>query len=442
MKPLSTSAKLLLGWSLVPTPIWAQPLTSTLNSKRTASLLTLDARGVFDGVLPGRLARRLREQGWPDHLVRWVISFSTGCTVKIRFNGLTSPSLEVLCGLPQGSPASPILFMLYLAPLFTMGTSGTKFGYADNIATLRTSPSLLTNAELLSQDLEEILEWGRQECITFDHGKTELIHFFRRRADQDSLHTPVVVSGPITIAENQRLPYTRWLGVLFDKKLSFKLHVRTLTDKALKVSHALSPLGNTVRGVPPHLVRTSALACVLPIAYYASETWWPGRSRQGARSRISNRVETILQWLDKVVFACARAILLVYRTTLTVVLLRESGLLASEIALDRRAASATARLRQLDPSHPLLRRANRIISQQRPTSRFTRRVLDLPVCKQINPIAHPPWSPYEARDAAINRIGGPSGSSKEVAKQSFLSFLQTIPTQDIIVYSDGSKQQN
>ncbi|KAI0994958.1 hypothetical protein K3495_g13223 [Podosphaera aphanis] len=30
----------------------------------------------------------------------------------------------------------------------------------------------------------------------------------------------------------------------------------------------------------------------------------------------------------------------------------------------------------------------------------------------------------------------------EVAKQSFLSFLQTIPTQDIIVYSDGSKQQN
>ncbi|KAI1001317.1 hypothetical protein K3495_g6881 [Podosphaera aphanis] len=158
------------------------------------------------------------------------------------------------------------------------------------------------------------------------------------------LCTPVVVSGPITIVENQRLPYTRWLGVIFDRKLSFKWHVRTLTGKALKVSHVFSSLGNTVGGVPPHLVRTAALACVLPIAYYASETWWPGRSRQCARSRISNCIETILQRLDKVVFACARAILPVYRTTPTAVLLREFGLLASKFALDRRAASANSTL--------------------------------------------------------------------------------------------------
>ncbi|KAI0994505.1 hypothetical protein K3495_g13677 [Podosphaera aphanis] len=57
-------------------------------------------------------------------------------------------------------------------------------------------------------------------------------------------------------------------------------------------------------------------------------------------------------------------------------------------------------------------------------------------------MAFPPWTPLETREAAISRIGGPNGTSKEVAKQNFLVFLQSIPSQDIVLYSDGSKQQN
>src|ERR1700726_4727853 len=35
-----------------------------------ATFLTMDIKGAFDAVLPGRLVRRLRKQGWPDQLVR------------------------------------------------------------------------------------------------------------------------------------------------------------------------------------------------------------------------------------------------------------------------------------------------------------------------------------------------------------------------------------
>jgi hypothetical protein len=64
-----------------------------------ASLLTIDLKGAFDAVLPGRLARRLREQGWPDHLVRWVYSFATQRTIRIRLDGDTSPETLITCGL-------------------------------------------------------------------------------------------------------------------------------------------------------------------------------------------------------------------------------------------------------------------------------------------------------------------------------------------------------
>ena len=73
---------------------------TALNRKQQASLLTLDVKGAFDGVLPGHLVRRLREQGWPDYLVRWVQSFVTNRSVKIRLDGETGPLTPLYCGLP------------------------------------------------------------------------------------------------------------------------------------------------------------------------------------------------------------------------------------------------------------------------------------------------------------------------------------------------------
>ena len=78
----------------------------------------MDVKGAFNGVLPGRLVRRLREQGWPEYLVRWIQSFAIGRTVRIRLDGSIGPVTDVVYGLPQVSLISLILFILYIAPLF------------------------------------------------------------------------------------------------------------------------------------------------------------------------------------------------------------------------------------------------------------------------------------------------------------------------------------
>lgn len=62
-----------------------------LNEGRTASMLTLDDKGSFDAVLPGRLVRRMREQGWPEYLAKLAVSFATNRTVQIRLDGETGP---------------------------------------------------------------------------------------------------------------------------------------------------------------------------------------------------------------------------------------------------------------------------------------------------------------------------------------------------------------
>lgn len=54
-------------------------------------MLTLDVKGAFNAVYPGRLVRRLRQQSWPENLVRRVGSFAAGRTVRIRLDGETGP---------------------------------------------------------------------------------------------------------------------------------------------------------------------------------------------------------------------------------------------------------------------------------------------------------------------------------------------------------------
>ena len=128
-------------------------MEEALLSSSKASFLTMDIKGAFNAVLPGRLVHRLHEQGWPDHLVCWIQSFTMNWSVKICLDGETGPVTDIWCGLPQGSLISPILFMLYIAPLFWLGMPARRFGYADDVGLLAISTDLQMNCKKLQGDL-------------------------------------------------------------------------------------------------------------------------------------------------------------------------------------------------------------------------------------------------------------------------------------------------
>lgn len=405
---------------------------TALNQGFCCSLLTLDVKGAFDAILPGRLVHRLRSQGWPEHIVRWVGSFATDRSVRIRLDGETGPDTPIQCGLPQGSPVSPILFMLFLAPLFRLGKPKARFGYADDVALLAIGRDLEANCGLLSKWVQEALDWGLNEAITFDPGKSELLHFSRLRNPS----SPSVVTPSLSVSEAPDKPWLRWLGVLFDRKLSFKWHAQDRAASALTVANALRSLGNTVRGPSAELLRSVAIACVHNKALFAAETWFPGTTRPGARpdSRISNGIGHLIQKLDRVFAASARAVLPVYKTTPTSALMREAGFLPPELALDHRVRQATSRIHRLDARHPLKRRAAVIRERGTPTSRLARNILSHPECEPHDPMVLPPWFTQEPAENARARIDAPSGRPTE-----FLRFLRGLPSSDLVVYTDASK---
>ncbi|KAL2142339.1 hypothetical protein VTI28DRAFT_1231 [Corynascus sepedonium] len=86
--------------------------------KATASLLQLDISGAFDTVNHVRLLATLREIGFARWLVLWTKDWLTGRVATLHFDGQTGPEVAIRAGVPQGSPLSPVHFILYIASLY------------------------------------------------------------------------------------------------------------------------------------------------------------------------------------------------------------------------------------------------------------------------------------------------------------------------------------
>ena len=80
-------------------------------------LLLFDIQGFFDHINHVRLVQVLMNSGFAPEIVRWCQSFLQERTVRLRFNGRTSDPSDFITGTPQGSPVSPVLSIIYMAPL-------------------------------------------------------------------------------------------------------------------------------------------------------------------------------------------------------------------------------------------------------------------------------------------------------------------------------------
>lgn len=71
----------------------------------------------------------------------------------------------------------------------------------------------------------------------------------------------------------------RWLGMFLDSRLLFKHHVTTWSAKALSLAQNLRRLNFVQRGAAPKALIKAIDACIVPVATFGAEVWWPGLSR-------------------------------------------------------------------------------------------------------------------------------------------------------------------
>ena len=178
---------------------------------------------------------------------------------------------------------------------------------------------------------------------------------------------PCIVDDQLTInaispgRENTK-PALRWLGVWFDRRLTFKYHVATRAAKAAQVAFHIRSLARTTYGPPASSLRKATIACIYPSLLYGTECWYRGRTKPprtlkpGRPLEASAHVGWHIAAIDKTIAIAARGILPVWRTTPITTLFRDARLPSAAVALEEAKLRFAAHLRTIDADHPLARR--------------------------------------------------------------------------------------
>ena len=111
--------------------------------------------------------------------------------------------------------------------------------HAGDLCIYYRSKSMGTKERQLQQNLNKIENWATSNGFKFSKSKTQYVHFcqLRKQHDDPVLH---LYGSPIPFVEE-----SKFLGMIFDRKLSFIPCIKYLKAKCLKALNLLKVLSHT-----------------------------------------------------------------------------------------------------------------------------------------------------------------------------------------------------
>ncbi|RGP75365.1 zinc knuckle [Fusarium longipes] len=278
---------------------WSAKQIKHFRRRLRATLLGLDMASAFDTIPRDKLLLVLADMGFPEWILRIIHSFISMRTTTLKLPRSMSHKFYVNIGIPQGSPLSPILFLLFAAPLLGRinkhpidGVTIHAFAYVDDTYLIAVSDSYEDNCKALEMVHQDIMAWSSANGITFSPAKYNLMHFV---CPNDTCETPTQIpdidglkGNPKCLKDNLKV-----LGVIIDNKLTWKDHI---TEIEKKVDQSLAQMrwsggsswGRTLMGARQHFLgKTRAIiAYGCPIWYIrqpGKKLQWSLKSDQIAR---------------------------------------------------------------------------------------------------------------------------------------------------------------
>lgn len=158
---------------------------------KKVTMLLMDICGAYNNVAHLRLLYDLQLLHM-QQLAPWIGSFLSNRATRLSMTGILSELFGTPTGIPQGSPISLILFLIYNTPLIdncwsTLGTvTITPYGWVDDTCAIAESESYATNIKALEEMLGKADKWARGHASKFAPEKFELIHFANPDAPPES----------------------------------------------------------------------------------------------------------------------------------------------------------------------------------------------------------------------------------------------------------------
>ncbi len=122
----------------------------------------MDVKGAFDHISKEQLLIQMIELGIDGDLVTWTGSFLTNRKVQLVIDRHDNKKRDIETGIPQGSPVSPILFLIYISGVFNKVSEKsplvTSLSFIDDLGFIASGSSVKELVKTLEDVAKAVLE--------------------------------------------------------------------------------------------------------------------------------------------------------------------------------------------------------------------------------------------------------------------------------------------
>ena len=263
---------------------------------KTTSTLAFDISQFFPFLNHQLLTLILEKVGLESKVSTFFANYLIRRKTNYIWNSLHSPVFEVNIRVGQESALSPILSALYLSPFLYILEKRLKnlkipisiLLFVDNGLIIAQDKSLdISNFHLFCSYnvLSKLLDnFG----LVIEHAKTEIFHFNRLHGIFNPPSLDLSPIGGPTLCPKDTWKY---LGFIFDQKLTFHQHIDHYSNKAISMVKCMKLLGNLFRGINPLQKRQLYQCCILPIALYSFQLWFYNKALMSYHMKILDKMQ-------------------------------------------------------------------------------------------------------------------------------------------------------
>lgn len=238
-----------------------------LQKRQHSAVIFFDIKAAFDCVWYDGLIYKLNDLRLPEYLIQYIISFLEHRTGLIEIGNTLSRIFILKSGTPQGSPLSPLLYIIYTSDSINHINKATEYGlFADDTALWSSSNTITNLSHRLQTSIDEFHKWCNIWKLSIQPSKTELLYFSPHPRKKYKNKITIQVEGTLI----NPVPSAKYLGVIFDNRLNWRNHLQQLETKVTQRIILLRLLANLNPNANKKIMINLYKSLVRPIISYGS----------------------------------------------------------------------------------------------------------------------------------------------------------------------------
>lgn len=234
-------------------------------SRSQLDVIFTDFSKAFDTPQFDILLGKLDRFGVCKLFLDWIGSYLCERKQVVRINGITSKTIDVHSGVPQGSHLGPVLFIIFIDEIASLFKYCGCELYADDLKIFKIITTPQQCMELQS-DLDLLYKWTISNKLYLNLEKCKVMSFFRRAK---------MISHPYHIDNHplERVSTFKDLGVILDHQLNFRDHIDSIVAKSNRLLGFVRRATKDFRN--PLSIKCLYCSLVRSNLEYASVIWDP-----------------------------------------------------------------------------------------------------------------------------------------------------------------------